>query len=378
MPEIRFPSFAFDHPLVETIIELERERDALRSGSTPAWLLFELHDLFQVLTSILSARIEGNRTSLVDALQASKEAGGGARDDGAQEILNILSAIDFIDAHAPNEPLSHTVVRELHRVVTDGLVREGDQTPGAYRRGFVTISRSQHRPPAPHDVLDHMSQVIDFANESVSPHKQLLQVALAHHAFLWVHPFGNGNGRVARLLSYWMLVRLGFSRPGTPRTVNPTAVFGADRDGYYDALEAADGMTDAVLIGWCSFVLQGIRDDLARMARLTDGAWVSGSLLVPAIERMRSAGLLNDRDAAALRIAAAETTVQAADLAPAFQGTPSARSNAIRSLIDRGLLVPVAVGKRRYRLGFARTGLTPFVIATLDDAGMLPKLLTEP
>lgn len=377
MPAIRFPSFAFDHPLVETIIELERERDALRSGSTPPWLLFELHDLFQVLTSILSARIEGNRTSLVDAIQASK-ADGGSRDDGAQEIVNILEAIEFIDEHAPTAPLTHAAVRELHRIVTAGLRREGDQTPGAYRLGFVSISGSKHQPPAPTDVLDHMTQVVDFANDQVPSHKQLLQVALAHHAFLWVHPFGNGNGRVARLLSYWMLVRLGFSRPGTPRTVNPTAVFGADRDGYYDTLEAADAMSDGGLIAWCSFVLQGIRDDLARMSRLTDGVWVSESLLLPAIERMRAAGLLRERDAAALRIAAANPTVQAADLAPAFPGTASARSNAIRSLIDRGLLLPVAAGKRRYRLGFARTDLTPFVITTLDQAGMLPQLLTEP
>lgn len=378
VPAIRFPEFSFDHPLVETIIALERERGALRAGSTPAWLLFELHDLFQVLTSILSARIEGNRTSLVDAIQASKTDAGGSNDDGAQEIINILSAIEFIDEHAPREPLTHAALRELHRIVTAGLRREGDATPGAYRRGFVSISGSQHQPPAPQDVLDHMGQVIDFANESVAPHKQLLQVALAHHAFLWAHPFGNGNGRVARLLSYWMLVRLGFSQPGAPRTVNPTAVFGADRDGYYDALEAADAMTDDGLITWCTFVLQGIRDDITRMGRLTDGVWVTEALLAPAITRMRSAGLLSDRDASALQIAAATSTVQAADLAPAFPGSASARSNAIRSLIDRALLVPVAAGKRRYRLGFARTDLTPFVIATLDEAGMLPRLLTEP
>lgn len=377
MPSIRFPSFGFDHPLVETIIELERERDVLRSGSTPPWLLFELHDLFQVLTSILSARIEGNRTSLLDAIQASKLEDGSMPDDGALEILNILEAIEFIDAHAPSEPLTHATVRELHRIVTDGLHREGDRTPGAYRRSFVSISGSEHQPPAPTDVLDHMSQVVDFANEAVASHLQLLQVALAHHAFLWVHPFGNGNGRVARLLSYWMLVRLGFSKPGAPRTVNPTAVFGADREGYYDRLEAADSMTDDGLVGWCSFVLQGIREDLDRMSRLTDGQWVTDTLLLPAIERMRSAGLLSERDAAALRVAARQPTVQAADLADALPGTPSARSNAIRSLIDRRLLLPIAPGKRRYRLGFARTDLTPFVITMLDQAGLLPELLTE-
>lgn len=376
MPSIRFPRFDFDHPMVGVIIELERERDALRSGTTPEWLLAELHELFQLLTSILSARIEGNRTTLLDAIQAARADSEDA-DDGAREILNILDAVEFIDERAPAAPLTHAAVRELHRIVTSGLRREGDRTPGAYRRGFVSISRSEHQPPAPSDVLDHMSEVIDFANADVAPHKQLLQVALAHHAFLWVHPFSNGNGRVARLLSYWMLVRLGYSTPGSPRTVNPTAVFGADREGYYDSLEEADSMSDDGLLMWCSFVLGGIRADLDRMSRLTDADWVRDALLTPAIERMRAAGLLADRDARALRVAAASPTVQASDLADAYPGSPSARSNAIRSLIDRGLLQPVAPGKRRYRLAFARTDLTPFVIAKLDDAGMLPSLLGD-
>jgi len=89
-------------------------------------------------------------------------------------------------------------------------------------------------------------------------------------------------------------------QPGAPRTVNPTAVFGADCEGYDDRLEAADSMSDDGLVGWCSFVLHGIREDLDRMSRLTDGRWVTNT------------------------------------------GTPSARSDAIRSLLDRRLLVPIA------------------------------------
>lgn len=376
MPEIRFPSFDFDHPLVGIIIGLERERDSLRRGTTPPLLLAELHSLFQLLTSILSARIEGNRTTLLDAIEAARSEGATA-DDGAREILNILEGVAFVDEHAPTTPLTHAAVRELHRIVTRDLRREGDQTPGAYRLGFVSISQSEHQPPAPSDVFDHVSDVLEFAGTDVEPHKQLLQVALAHHAFLWVHPFGNGNGRVARLLSYWMLVRLGYSATDSPRTVNPTAVFGADREGYYDSLESADSMTDSGLIAWCSFVLGGIRDDLDRMVRLTNAEWVSQTLLVPAIARMRAAGLLAARDAHALLIAAGTPTVQASDLAAAFPGSASARSNAIRSLIDRRLLEPIAPGKRRYRLAFARTELTPFVIGRLDESGMLPELLGD-
>lgn len=377
MPEIRYPKLDFDDPLVPVIIALERERDALLSGTTPPHLLFELHDLLQIVTSLVSARIEGNRTSVVDAIEAARRSGN-PTDDGAQEIVNILEAIDFVDRHAPTEPLTHGHVRELHRIVTSGLAREGDPTPGAYRLGFVSITESAHVPPAPADVLDHMTELLGFIDEVPPAHKQLLQVAIAHHAFLWIHPFGNGNGRVARLLSYWMLVRLGFSRPGTPRTVNPTTVFGADRDGYYDALEAADTLDDAGLARWCGFVLIGIDEDLRRMARLTDAGWVERSILLPSIARMQRAGLLSGPDATALTIAAGLPDVRAADLVEAYPGSPSSRSNAIRALIDRGLLRPTAPGRRRYVLAFATTELAGFVIATLDEIGMIPKVVASP
>ena len=38
----------------------------------------------------------------------------------------------------------------------------------------------------------------------------LIKVAIAHHRFVWIHPFGNGNGRVVRLLTYALLIKYGF------------------------------------------------------------------------------------------------------------------------------------------------------------------------
>jgi len=125
-------------------------------------------------------------------------------------------------------------------------------------------------------------------------------------------------------------------QPGAPRTVNPTAVFGADCEGYDDRLEAADSMSDDGLVGWCSFVLHGIREDLDRMSRLTDGRWVTNT------------------------------------------GTPSARSDAIRSLLDRRLLVPIAPGKRRYRSGSLAPTSRRSSSPRSTKPASLPGLLTEP
>lgn len=74
----------------------------------------------------------------------------------------------------------------------------------------------------------------DVNNESHPDKYDLMKVALAHHRFGWVHPFGNGNGRVVRLLTYAQLIQYDFSMATVGRVINPTAVFCNDRDKYYE------------------------------------------------------------------------------------------------------------------------------------------------
>ena len=70
-------------------------------------------------------------------------------------------------------------------------------------------------------------------NENHPPKYDLIKVALAHHRFGWIHPFGNGNGRVVRLLTYALLIKYGFNVKAGGRVLNPTAVFCNDQDRYY-------------------------------------------------------------------------------------------------------------------------------------------------
>ncbi|HLQ79935.1 MAG TPA: Fic family protein [Brachybacterium sp.] len=124
--------------------------------------------------------------------------------------------------------MTHALVRELHRLATHDLVREGDASPGEYRTREVEISGSAHIPPLASTVHSLMSDLLDFANTPAEPHMQLIRMAIAHHRFVWVHPFTNGNGRVARLFSYAMIRTGGFAPDVEYQTVNPTTVFGAD------------------------------------------------------------------------------------------------------------------------------------------------------
>jgi len=381
MQEMKYPEFPFDSDLTRAVIELERARADLNRGNTPPEFYFQLKDLFQLLTSIMSARIEGNRTSILDAVVGDSarraSSGLGSFDEGVQEILNIQKAVDFIEEHVRTSPINHVFIRKLHELVVQGLSREGDRTPGAYRLGEVRIGQSLHQPPWPADVFDDMTELIEFISRDVEPQMQLLQTAIAHHRFLWIHPFGNGNGRVSRLVTYAMLVKQGFTSASDYRAVNPTAVFGSDRQGYYDNLEVADSLSNEGLVAWCTYVLAGLNTDLKKLSRLSDADFVTKHILIPAIERLRAAGGLTAGEARALNIAASKTVIKAGDLSEALPGSPATRSQAVRRILDRQLLKPLTEGGRSYQLVFAPNDLTVHIVNRLDALGLLPRILRE-
>ncbi len=368
-----FPRVATDSELIVRAFELERLRGNFGvTATTPPDFLVSLHSLFQILMSVVSARIEGNRTTVYDAVRAIAKPDPS---EGEQEIQNIRQAMAFIDGLEPGNVLNHVTVRELHRISVEGLAREGDPTPGQYRRQDVEISRAAHVPPSHPYVHSEMTGWIDFANRELPTSQHMLHVAIAHHRFLWIHPFRNGNGRVSRLLSYAMLRRHGFVSPVGLRAVNPTAVFGNDRDGYYNALAAADSLSNEGTVEWCTFFVRGIHEDLERLSQIQDFTFVKSSLLEPAIDRLVVTGSASLREGEALKEAMRKVTVRAGDLTVALPGTASQRSHAIRSLLERGLLIAERPGARTYRLNILGELFGPLLVRRLDEVGFLPRIL---
>lgn len=376
---IELPEIQFDSELVRVSFELERLRGQIGQGTTPVSIFVELHALFQLLTSIASARIEGNRTTINDAvrgLQSSRPHGDGSPDQ-FREISNIQEAMAFLDELDETIPLTLVLIRSLHESTVRGLEREGDPNPGEYRRVNIGITHSDHTPPSHVLLMPEMDDFLDFSNREVPAHQQLVHAAIAHHRFLWLHPFQNGNGRVSRLISYFMLRRHGFVSPVGLRTVNPTAVFGSDRLGYYDALAGADDLSDAGVREWCTFFVSGMKVDLQRLERLQHFDFVTDELIGPSLDRMKSVGDLTQPEASVMKRAVALGEIKAGDVADVLPGSPSQRSVSLRRLIDRRLLIPTREGSRYYRPSFGPNDLTVHIVRRLDSIGMLPSILKD-
>lgn len=366
---------SFDSPLVDALTELELLRHLRLETDVHPILFAQLKAVFHMLESLGSARIEGNHTTLADYVE-SKVEGTQDSTDQLKEINNIEAAMAFIDeALKDGDDITEYFIRELHSLAVDGLQQEGDKTPGMYRQHNVSIAQFEHLPPNHIHVPAYMSELTAFINHADKPKYDLMKVALVHHRFGWIHPFGNGNGRTVRLLTYALLIKYGFNVQAGGRVLNPTAVFCNDRERYYTMLSLADKGTEQGLEEWCLYVLSGISSELKKVDQLTNHTFLSEKILYPAIDFSSERGLINPLELKVLKRVVELGTIKAGDLRTVLPDLkPTQVTYQLGKLIERGLLQPVEEGARSYTAKFSNSYLIRGVIKVLRDEGFIPDL----
>lgn len=153
--------------------------------------------------------------------------------------------------------------------------------PGQLRAYMVDVGR--HTPPR----FDAVPRFLDrfreaYGRETISHSDRLIAIAAAHHRLAWIHPFGDGNGRVVRLHSHALLLHHGLDGSGLWTLSRGLA---RQRKGYFDHLEGADNrrwndldgrgnLSDAGLSAFCRFFLETVLDQI----RFMDGNLNLGTL----------------------------------------------------------------------------------------------------
>ena len=377
--DLRLITPRFDSPLLDVLTDLEHLRRLRLEGTTPWPVFIQLKQVFHLLESLASARIEGNHTMLADYVE-TKVADGSPHGEQLREIENIERAMQQVeDTVVAGEPFAENWLRGLHATVVESLAREGDGNPGSYRTGAVRIAQADHLPPEAVRIPEYMAQLVAFINRPDPPKYDLMKVALAHHRFAWVHPFGNGNGRVVRLFTYGLLIKYGFQVSAAGRLLNPAAVFCADRNRYYAMLAQADSGTDESLESWCTYVLAGVRDELNKVNRLADYGHLQSAILLPAVAHARARQWITPQEEMVLATTVKEGVVKSGDLETAMPGlNANQRTYQIRKLVEGGMLQPVSPGARQYSIGFTHNMLLRGVVHALSQEGFIPDALASP
>lgn len=178
-----------------------------------------------------TAAIEGNSLDANEVRELDEgkipEAGHTAKD--RLEITNLIGAYRQLDLQAA-EPsgthdfplrlnliksvLAESHIRALHRQITNGLPYE-DNIPGTYRNGMVKVGDKAHGgiytpPKIIEDVEMLMRELIEWIDSDDLLNEHIfVRAALAHYHFSLIHPFWDGNGRVARLIEASLLQSAG-------------------------------------------------------------------------------------------------------------------------------------------------------------------------
>ena len=213
----------------------DRVRGMRASGKLAPEVLYRLRQFFRIKNIYHSNAIEGNQLDVGETRQVVEQGltltGRPLKDQA--EARNLSAAIDFLEELVKDTtmPIGGTDLRQIHALVLKGIADHA----GAYRTVPVEIGGSAFAPPGPEKVPSEMDDFCDWLRKvSVPKHGELasangLYAAAAAHTWLvTVHPFEDGNGRVARLLANLLLMRYRF----------PIAIVAReDRHRYYSALE---------------------------------------------------------------------------------------------------------------------------------------------
>lgn len=229
-------------------------------------------------------------------------------------------------------------------------------TPGALRDGEVVVGL--HLPPpaaALPGFFKRFEQV--YSPQSLSKVRQVTAVAAAHHRFLWIHPFYDGNGRVARLMSHALLRRLGVGNSlwsvarGLARNVGDykSLLMAADASRRGD-LDGRGNLSQAALDSFCEFFLRVSNDQVSYMSTILQPSELLRRMEIYVEDETR-AGRLPKGSFPLLREALLAGEFERG-LAPSLTGYKERMARTVVSkLLDAGLLVsPSHVA--RLRLGF--------------------------
>ena len=229
-------------------------------------------------------------------------------------------------------------------------------TPGALRDGEVVVGL--HLPPPAAALLGFLKRFEQvYSPQSLSKVRQVTAVAAAHHRFLWIHPFYDGNGRVARLMSHALLRRLGVGNSlwsvarGLARNVGDykSLLMAADASRRGD-LDGRGNLSQAALDSFCEFFLRVSNDQVSYMSTILQPSELLRRMEIYVEDETR-AGRLPKGSFPLLREALLAGEVERG-LAPSLTGYKERMARTVVSkLLDAGLLVsPSHVA--RLRLGF--------------------------
>ena len=176
----------------------------------PAATLKSLREYYRVGLTYTSNALEGNsltESETIVVIEDGLTIGGKPLRD-IYEATGHAKAYDFLYEISKERPVSESDILELHRLFYSQIDKDN---AGVWRKVPVFISGSHRALPAPEKVPSLMAGFVKWMAENEGRLHPVEFAALVHQKFVYIHPFVDGNGRMARLLMNLALLRAGWT-----------------------------------------------------------------------------------------------------------------------------------------------------------------------
>lgn len=247
--------------------------DHIANVALPPAVSAELHQLYMVKGVLASVQIEGNSLSEEQAFAHVKGHLNlpESQEYQQKEFDNVAAACAMVagEVYAGTElRLTTGRIRQFNKMVLDGLPPGEDVMPGEIRTKSVVVGNVYQGAPAIDceylldqlcGWLDQLLTDADAAGPEGSRVVGVIRAVLAHLYLAWIHPFGDGNGRTARLIEFQLLLAAGFPTPACHLLAN---YYMKTRGRYYQVLRETSQGAGYPVWRFASYAIQGFVEEL--------------------------------------------------------------------------------------------------------------------
>ena len=257
------PRFTITNKITAALTRIERARGFLDAAKLSADWIAEMQARALVREAHFTTHIEGTHLTLEQAERIfAGHAVPEASVDEKLELLNYRNAFDLVaDYLGSGAPITEELIKDIHRRLVVG-VRGNEARPGAYRtiQCYVVNQATgsiTYTPPPPHEVPGLMAELVAWLNAETEVNPVLV-AGISQFQLVDIHPFCDGNGRTARLLSTLCLYRKGYD---FKQLFTLSELYDRDRPAYYAAIQNVR-QRDMDMTGWLEYFVEGLETQL--------------------------------------------------------------------------------------------------------------------
>ena len=350
------PRFSISPKIATSLMRIEAARQAVEDlPMTPA-VLATLRQTARLFSTHYSTMIEGNRLTqeaVSRVIEQQSHFPGRERDE--KEVLGYYAALERVERlAAANETVTETQIQTLHGLVMGEGRRRTKATP--YRDGQNVIRDSASRrivymPPEAKDVKPLMKAFVSWISSSKNESLPTpVRAAVTHYQFATIHPYYDGNGRTARILTTLILHLGGYDLKGL---YSLEEYYARDLNAYYQALTVGpshnyyEGRAEAEITAWVDYFCEGMAESFESVRRRAAQAARRG-----AKDMAKMLRILDPRQRKALELFRRSSSITSANVEKLFGISQRAARNLLAAWVQGGFVVIADPAKksRRYEL----------------------------